>query len=225
MVFDHGRDTRYPLAGKHRGVKCDSCHRGDLYRDKTDTSCVSCHKGDDKHKGQLGASCDTCHSVRGWRETSFDHQRSGFPLLGKHTRVECRQCHASQEFKDAKPDCLSCHAKEDRHKERLGPRCGQCHNENGWKDWDFEHGKRTRFPLEDSHEKVACTGCHTTPVKDKFALTSDCVSCHRRDDVHFGTYGERCDECHRPDNWRRIIKREGNRTPATAVPDTRRRLQ
>ena len=34
VLFDHDRDTKYALRGKHRQAKCDSCHTGNLYRDK-----------------------------------------------------------------------------------------------------------------------------------------------------------------------------------------------
>ena len=60
IQFDHDR-TKFPLRGGHAGVKCDTCHTGDLFRDKLATSCVSCHKQHDAHKGQLGSRCEQCH--------------------------------------------------------------------------------------------------------------------------------------------------------------------
>jgi len=208
LVFDHDRDTRYALRGTHRQVKCDVCHRGVLYRDKIEPRCVACHQGDDKHNGQLGPRCDSCHNERNWREASFDHNRSRFPLIESHVRVECKECHLTLAFKDAKTECLSCHAKADRHKERLGPRCEQCHNARSWKSWEFDHDQRTRFKLGGAHTKIACLACHTVPVKDKFDLASNCFSCHRKDDTHLGSFGQQCDRCHVTENWRRIINRE-----------------
>ena len=26
LVFDHGKDTKFPLEGRHKAVKCDTCH-------------------------------------------------------------------------------------------------------------------------------------------------------------------------------------------------------
>ncbi len=207
--FDHLRDARYALEGRHGLARCDSCHQGVLYRDKLQTRCSACHEKDDKHLGQLGARCESCHTPRDWHATNFDHQRSNFPLLGRHATTRCIACHDSAAYKDAKPGCVSCHVKDDRHKERLGPRCELCHNESGWKDWDFAHDLRTKFSLRDAHAKAGCVQCHTKPVKDKFETTSDCLSCHRGDDVHFGTYGTRCDECHGGESWRKLIKRDG----------------
>ena len=35
ILFDHDKKTKYPLLGKHRPpLKCSSCHKGDLYKDK-----------------------------------------------------------------------------------------------------------------------------------------------------------------------------------------------
>jgi len=46
-------------------------------------------------------------------------------------------------------------------------------------------------------------------VTDKFTLAMDCASCHlKKDDVHLGSYGSKCERCHVADNWRKIIKRD-----------------
>ncbi|MGB7540595.1 MAG: cytochrome C [Burkholderiales bacterium] len=208
ITFDHGRDTRYLLRGKHAKVKCDSCHRGDLYRDKLPTDCVACHERDDKHNGQLGRSCESCHGETDWKRTSFDHNRSRFPLLGRHAKVECKACHAGPRYRDAKTECVACHAKDDAHKRRLGPRCESCHNARDWKIWDFDHNK-TRFRLEGAHIKVECLACHRQPVPDRIRLDAACGGCHLHDDVHNGQFGNQCQRCHQIDNWRAIKPRVG----------------
>ena len=206
VTFVHDRDTRYILRGRHVRTKCDSCHQGVLYVEKSDSRCASCHDRDDKHKGQLGKLCDSCHNERDWSDTTFDHNRSAFPLRDRHAVLECKHCHQTSEYKNAKPECVSCHAKDDRHKERLGPRCDQCHSASSWKNTDFDHNLRAQFKLGGAHVKVACLACHTRPVKDKLVLASDCASCHRQsDDVHLGTFGTQCESCHVPENWRKII--------------------
>ena len=53
--FDHDKLTKFPLKGGHKTVKCDTCHAGDLYRDKLSTTCVSCHKASDLIKGNSAA--------------------------------------------------------------------------------------------------------------------------------------------------------------------------
>jgi hypothetical protein len=216
VVFVHDRDTRYLLRGKHAQAKCDACHQGMLYRDKADSQCAACHTRDDKHKGQLGNRCDTCHNEKTWRDTSFDHNRSAFPLRDRHAGLECKQCHLTVEYKNAKVECVSCHSKDDRHKERLGPRCEQCHNARSWKTVDFDHNLRSQFKLAGAHVKVACVACHTQPVQGKLVLRSDCASCHQKaDDVHLGTLGTQCERCHASDNWRHII--DPNYVPAPRI--------
>ena len=210
VIFDHARDTPYVLRAKHQQTKCDSCHKGQLYRDKLQTRCTSCHEADDKHKGQLGADCANCHAEVSWRESSFDHNKSEFPLREKHSGVECKKCHASPLFKDAKKECASCHAKDDSHKQRLGPRCEPCHSTRDWKTWEFDHNLRSRFKLVEKHAKIKCLACHLKPVPDKISAPIDCKSCHRQDDIHFDTNGPLCENCHLPDNWRHVINQESN---------------
>ena len=87
--------------------KCTSCHTGNLYRDKLDTTCISCHRKDDKHKTTLGTECSSCHSERGWREVRrFDHDRTAFPLLGRHIRTDCKSCHQSLVYREAPSTCI-----------------------------------------------------------------------------------------------------------------------
>ncbi|HEV7555551.1 MAG TPA: hypothetical protein VGO00_08865, partial [Kofleriaceae bacterium] len=53
--FDHTKQTKWPLAGKHADVKsCDSCHPGRQFHGAA-TSCgaAGCHKNDDVHQGKL----------------------------------------------------------------------------------------------------------------------------------------------------------------------------
>ena len=64
---------------------------------------------------------------------------------GQAFKVECKDCHKSPRFKDAKIACVSCHLKDDVHKKTLGPACEQCHNARNWKAWDFDHDKRTKY--------------------------------------------------------------------------------
>jgi hypothetical protein len=203
IKFDHDRKTRFPLRGKHYDLKCTSCHKGDLYKNKLPMDCYSCHRKDDKHKGQEGKKCESCHHEQSWNKTDFDHRQSRFPLTGRHQLVECKKCHASPLFKDTKSDCWSCHHKDDVHKRRLGTDCEYCHNTRDWKDWDFDHDK-TNFKLEGKHRKIRCTECHTIPVSQKIALPASCVSCHGKDDIHDGAYGEQCDHCHVGTSWKTI---------------------
>jgi hypothetical protein len=200
--FDHDK-TRFPLRGKHRGTKCEDCHK-DANLKQTPSACYACHKKDDKHEGQLGQQCNTCHGEQDWKKASFDHGRTRFPLLGKHLIVQCKSCHATPRYKDAKTECVACHAKDDVHKRRLGPQCETCHNARDWKAWDFNHDRKTQFPLDGAHRKLDCYACHKVATDKKPTLATACVSCHAADDVHDGSFGRQCEQCHVTSSFKQV---------------------
>jgi hypothetical protein len=202
--FDHARDARYPLRGKHAAVRCDSCHRGVLYGDKLETRCASCHGGTaDPHRGQLGPRCESCHGEQAWKPARFEHNASRFPLLGRHASVQCAACHATARYRDASTECVACHEKKDVHKRRLGTRCETCHNARDWRAWDFDHSK-TRYRLDGAHRRADCLACHRAPVSGPVRLDTACSSCHARDDVHAGRFGLRCESCHATRSFREV---------------------
>ena len=205
--FDHDR-SKFKLRNAHAAakVKCSDCHKDPTkYRDIPST-CVSCHLKDDKHEGQLGKDCGACHDDRNWKVKQFNHARTRFPLTGAHIAAECKACHTTPKYHDAPRACYGCHKKEDVHKERLGAGCELCHNTRGWKVAAFDHEK-TRFHLGLAHEKLICEACHKekTPAGKKIApLAVECVSCHRKDDVHEGQFGARCEACHASTKWKDV---------------------
>jgi len=205
ILFDHDKKTKFPLLGKHMSppVKCSACHKGDIYKDKLKTECFSCHEKDDKHKGQEGKKCESCHTEQSWKKTNFDHRLSHFALTGKHLLTECKKCHTTATFKDAKSDCWSCHEKDDFHKRTLGTGCESCHNTRNWKSWDFDHDK-TNFKLEGKHKKLRCGECHKTSVAKKMNFAANCNTCHSKDDKHDGAFGSQCDHCHVGLSWKTI---------------------
>jgi hypothetical protein len=211
--FDHDK-TRFKLRNAHAASKvvCKSCH-SDLkhYRD-TAMDCVACHKNDDKHVGQLGPKCDSCHGDRDWKVPRFDHAATRFPLVGKHVPVKCAECHTTPRYKDAPRDCYSCHKKDDTHKLKFGTACESCHNARAWGIWNFDHTRRTTYALTGAHPKVACERCHTQPAqagKPAAEVGTNCIGCHRRDDTHDGAFGPACEQCHVTDSWKRIRTRVG----------------
>lgn len=225
-TFAHDRDTRFPLLDLHRPLSCVSCHQKPPHAAKTATQCVACHRPDDAHQGRLGERCETCHSARGWTQTRFDHDRdTRFALRDRHAKASCESCHGGAVSRASAPagraraqrnrapaptTCIGCHDKDDRsrgHKGKFGQDCASCHNENDFKAGRFDHAGRTRFRLEDKHAKARCESCHTTPLYTTTTATQ-CVACHRNDDQkkgHKGAFGERCETCHSTrgfDQWR-----------------------
>jgi len=195
-TFDHTRDTKWALLGKHQKVECHACHTAPVATQKLGSDCFGCHRSQDVHAGKLGKKCDQCHTPEGWRASvSFDHDLTKFPLVGLHVAVPCEQCHVTRQYRDVGHECIDCHQKDDVHKGNLGKDCGRCHTPNSWRLWEFDHGKETHFALTGAHGKLACEACHRRPP-DEVKLKQDCLSCHEKDDIHLGQYGRQCDRCH-----------------------------
>jgi hypothetical protein len=63
--FDHGRQTRFALTGRHAKATCYSCHTAKHVTKPTlSTDCYSCHKRQDKHRGAFGRNCAKCHTTQ-----------------------------------------------------------------------------------------------------------------------------------------------------------------
>jgi len=205
-IFNHDKDTKYLLKGKHEKIKCDACHlpeKGPIYKAKLATTCIACHKKDDKHKGQLGDKCETCHDEKKWADVPYDHNKSRFPLTGSHAKAECKKCHLTPAFRDAPSKCYSCHEKEDKHKRRFGIKCEECHYTGTWKSWDFDHSK-THYRLDGAHKKVDCEACHKETLVDPLKPGQTCISCHAKDDVHDGGFSAQCERCHVTSSWKKV---------------------
>ena len=200
--FDHDK-TRYKLRNKHAEVPCKGCHVNDRYKE-TPRDCYSCHKNDDKHRGQEGTKCEECHDDRSWKKSPFDHNKSRFPLMGKHAKAECQKCHLTPAFKDAPMDCYSCHKKDDKHKGAYGEKCETCHAENDWKTIIFDHDLHSKYPLRGRHIMTKCESCHTGHLyKEK--TPADCHACHKKDDKHTGQFTEKCERCHTERDWKVLL--------------------
>jgi hypothetical protein len=211
LLFEHDHDTAYPLRGKHRTAKCESCHTGHLYKDKTPADCFACHKKDDKHKGRFTEKCEHCHTERDWKVLLFEHDHdTAYPLQGKHRTTACESCHTGLLYQDKTPTaCYACHKKDDKHLRRLGTECKDCHSLRDWKLWDFDHDTRTRFKLDGGHKGVDCYACHSARMDKKVESSSTCVSCHKKDDKHEGSFGPQCDRCHETTQWKSVKRGSG----------------
>ena len=206
-TFDHDKSTKYPLKGKHRSpAKCDACHLpalGNLYKAKLETACDACHRKDDKHAGQLGRKCESCHDESKWTGVRYDHRKARFQLTGRHVDAECRKCHETVAYRDAPKACNGCHEKDDKHKRRFGIKCETCHHTRTWKSWDFDH-ETTKFCLDGAHTKIDCEVCHDRRFGDPARPGRACVTCHLKDDVHDGGFSPQCERCHVTTDWKRV---------------------
>ena len=237
--FNHVRVPEF-FGGQHAGVSCAACHIADGPRQPRRTgvpvdgwkfknlplTCSSCHA--DPHLGQLGASCETCHTVAApkFQVARFDHARSKFTLTGAHAAVECAKCHIKEagtfpagsgtavRFKGLKTDCASCH--KDPHLGQLGTRCETCHSSASFKVARYTHvGNASLFAGK--HTSLACADCHKreerqfpagrgSAVRYKLASGSaiTCATCHT--DPHRGSLGASCAQCHTPQAWKTVSR-------------------
>jgi hypothetical protein len=197
--FDHEL-TDFPLVGHHVENQCNDCHRPEQRHRDTPGDCFSCHEDDDAHAGTLGTQCSDCHTPNDWLDVEFDHDTTGFALIGKHQGPACLDCHADDTFTDTPTTCFGCHAEDDAHNGRSGNECGNCHSPVGWDDTRFDHNRDTGFLLDGRHAEQKCDACHSDdPFSDQ--LATECVACHEEDDNHEGHFGQQCESCHISAGW------------------------
>ena len=209
VSFDHSK-TGFQLSGLHTNVQCSACHANNVFKG-TPKNCYACHAAKDAHAGQFGTDCASCHNPSGWKNVSFDHGKTAFPLLGSHTTVKCSACHVNNVFKGTPKNCYACHAAKDAHGGQFGTDCASCHSPSNWKTVSFDHGK-TAFPLTGGHTSVQCKACHTNGVYK--GTPKDCYACHAAKDKHNGQFGTVCSTCHNTSGWKNVTFNHGN----TAFP-------
>ena len=211
MIFKH-ESTGFELTGKHRAPmakNCQKCHRDrkpNGFEKLVAGDCADCHQHKDAHCGQFGLeNCERCHVKGGDKTSRFDHNITGFQLVGAHAVPSCDGCHKKEKlgsspacreavrYTGLRSDCASCH--EDVHKGELGADCERCHTGGrDFKTLSFDHNRDSRFALTGFHQLVLCENCHP---QRKYKLGDiRCESCHKKDDVHSGAIGEDCGKCH-----------------------------
>ena len=222
--FDHNQ-TKYHLNGKHADVLCEKCHlksvrEGKSFQQFTGLqfqSCVNCHK--DPHQNKFGQNCTQCHVEESFKTIKssgqFDHNKTGYPLTGRHVQVLCKLCHKVSLTAPLKHNrCLDCHV--DYHKNQFAkgdkvPDCSECHDVNGFTQSSFTAEKHnlSKFKIEGSHLATPCFECHKKGKEWNFkGIGEKCVDCHM--DIHKGFIdvkyypAARCENCHSVFGWNEI---------------------
>jgi len=100
----------FPLDGAHQDTPCAKCHTRPASGNRfvrAPKTCIGCHQQDDKHDGELGTDCASCHSTSTWEGARFAHD--DFPLdHGGEGRIPCKTCHEdSSNYKSY--TCMGCH--------------------------------------------------------------------------------------------------------------------
>lgn len=240
-AFDHRR-TGWPLAGKHADVECRECHTAKFQSGSVTalirmqptsrswlglrTECLACHPN--QHEGKFGTECASCHGLSGWKQLvqtdAFPHDRTRFPLRGKHAQVPCASCHDPVQAWGTKPAfdrCGSCHADPHAGTATLAGKpvdCASCHDETGFRTSTFTVARhaRTGYPLAGKHATVVCRSCHTGPEGASASKLGSagvrmhpaheaCASCHpaaHGEQLTSREDGGACESCHTVDGWR-----------------------
>jgi hypothetical protein len=195
-TIDHDR-TRLPLVGRHVGVLCESCHV-DRHWTGIGTTCASCHTKDDPHGGRMPGDCAACHAATGWKDITFDHNKTGFVVDGAHTSVGCAACHPGDRFVGTPTTCSACHGFPASHGSTFGSNCVACHTTATWNGATVNHNL-TAFPLTGAHVSVACTLCHVAGVFKGTPTT--CSACHPTPSTHGSARSGDCAACHTTATW------------------------
>ncbi len=167
--------------------------------------CETCHA--DPHRGRFtsatsaASGCAHCHTTSAFRDVDpagFDHGLwTDFALAGAHAETMCVACHSpiadsqGHGFKRgpaAGTACADCHA--DPHAgqfESAGVNdCARCHDPRAaFAAPRFDHQQQTRFALDATHAKLACSACHVAHT----AASGTRV-------VRYRPLGTRCADCH-----------------------------
>ncbi|MBK7644750.1 MAG: hypothetical protein IPJ19_17195 [Planctomycetes bacterium] len=188
--FEHAERTGFTLVGSHQTKDCTVCHVPTPEKNangrsfgfsKVDAAtaqgaCTSCHT--DVHKDSFkepSKNCLDCHTQVEWTDgrESFEHLRwTGFDVEGRHKDAGCQACHtplaqgdpSGRRFARALGrECSSCH--KDPHVGQFATQgkttCTRCHVvATDFHNTLFDHQRDSRFPLDETHKKVACAGCH-----------------------------------------------------------------
>jgi len=144
-------------------------------------------------------------------------------LIGGHQKLEknCENCHVRLRETTQTQLCLDCHelVEKDikdrkgfhgRNKKVASAECIVCHTEHKGRDEDivklnedrFDHNL-TDFKLKGKHQQTGCKECHL-PEKKYRQASSNCISCHKDDDVHKNKLGDKCGQCHTSMAWSKI---------------------
>ena len=215
LADDCGACHPAPWSGETMADRCDACHRD-----------ISAQLQDRKglHGGMLGATstptCTGCHTEHRGADAplttidgrKFPHDLTGYSLRGHERTAEgaaftCKDCHGQDFTRFDQTVCITCHTKLDadftrQHVTDYGRQCLDCHDGVDRYGSDFDHNKLA-YPLTGKHANVPCAECHkdASTAQALQRTPQDCVSCHKGDDPHNGSFGRQCDQCHNTTSW------------------------
>jgi len=211
-TFNHST-TGFVLTQGHANLQCAQCHINNNYTlaiAATDCGNSQCHlttwqqTNNPVHStagaGFAASNCVNCHTPAGWDAASFNHNLTGFVLVGTHMSpnpTPCASCHVNNNYALNSGDCYGCHTADWQRTTTAGgsvpnhvtagfpqtaTACATCHPITTWTAGVFNHAG-TGFPLTQGHATVQCAQCH---INNNYSLTivlNDCGNsqCHLTD--------------------------------------------
>lgn len=142
-------------------------------------------------------------------------------VISGHQKLEteCTNCHVRLRDTTQRLLCLDCHEDVDKDiqqargfhgldKKASTIDCNVCHTDHEGRDANiirldedsFDHAV-TDFILRGKHLQTRCQQCHL-PEKKFTEAGSNCIDCHKKDDVHDKKLGSQCGDCHNAKDWR-----------------------
>ena len=213
--FEH--TAGFPLTGGHNIGDCNPCHQTQL--SSLSSECFGCHLAEyqsagnpDHQAAQISHSCQECHTNNMWSPSFFNHQETGFPLMGAHLTQVCQDCHQGGQFAGLASGCIDCHQTDYESVEdpshtaaQFDTDCLECHSQVSWTPSSFEHSN-TNFILNGAHIVLNCEDCHQN---GQFSgVGSECIGCHQADyetadnPGHLaGQFSLECLDCHNEQAW------------------------
>lgn len=167
---------------------CIDCHT--KQRVSAPEECQVCHVSPHGLEEQgFKANCSACHaSTETWTIQSMVHP---VKLEGKHTQLQCAQCHNGRtDFKGLSFDCSTCH--KPSHGQMKENDCTSCHSQQGFKPAKVDHQK-IWSGYQGKHASIECAQCH--PNNWYAGIPSKCETCHK---APKGMENTDCAKCHQP---------------------------
>jgi hypothetical protein len=217
--FDHNT-TGFSLTGSHTVPprQCTDCHLNNNYN-LNSTACVSCHLKDfnattnpNHQTSGFPQQCGICHDTIVWTDSTFNHNKTAFPLTGMHTVPprQCVDCHVNNNYTTLPTACIGCHQTDYNKTANPGhaaqpqffpATCQNCHTTSTWLNASFNHAQYTPFPTSHGGANNVCSTCHTNSNDDSIF---QCTNCHLKADTdghHQGVKGYvynsiNCYQCH-----------------------------
>ena len=193
--FSHNQMTTYPLHGAHARADCAGCHYdGDPKEQILDyqfgypgTTCRDCHG--DPHGLRPGASCLGCHDLEDFHNAvgqvgAGDNASPSSSSVPNPDGGTVEQSFAKPSNHD---DSNVTTSKGQRNQSASG-----LLNTSERRD---KYHDVPPFSLRGGHSRIECFRCHGGKG-DMQGFGKLCSSCHVQDDIHAGSLGQTCGDCH-----------------------------